>query len=177
PIHMIREMFKRHRSAFKHLRQFDCPLECPIRHEDRRHAIALEMLRGKLSHLACADDHDRLACQISEYLPGQFDRRITDRYGGLRYPGFTANFLRYGKRAIHQGTQVHSDGAGIGRNAIRFLHLAENLWLSDHHRIETGRDAKDMPDGVDIPEAVQMFRNRVLRDLMKFAEELADQPV
>src|SRR5438132_12690529 len=112
------------------------------------------MLRGKLSHLACADDHDRLACQISEYLPGQFDRRITDRYGGLRYPGFTANFLRYVKRAIHQCAQVHSDRAGIGRNAIRFLHLPETLWLSGHHRIQTGRDAKRMPYCAEVPEAV-----------------------
>ena len=95
----------------------------------------------------------------------------------MRDSGLAADFLGDGECAVHQRAQVHADRSGVRGDSIGFFDLAQNLRLADHHRIEAGRDPEDVTDRVGIPEAVEMFRNGVGRNLMKLAEKVADQAI
>src|ERR1700730_15353621 len=55
-----------------------------------------------------------------------------------------------------EGTVQHqADAACLGRMDVGKLELAENLRLADHHRIQTGADAKQMARGVTACEPIE----------------------
>ena len=53
-----------------------------------------------------------------------------------------AHFLRHRERALEQLVQQRAERAGRLGRAHRLLHLAEDLRLAQHHRVEAGGDAE-----------------------------------
>src|SRR5262249_41631380 len=153
PVHVILEVLEGYRSAFEYLREFHGAFKRPVRDEDRRYSRAPQMLRRELSHLAGANDHHDFARQGAEDLPGQLDRGIAARTRRLRDARFAAHTLGDSKRAAHQRAEIHADCAGIAGDAVRFLHLPQNLRLTDHHGVEARCNAEDVADRISIPEA------------------------
>src|SRR5262245_16770995 len=96
-VDMIREVFERNRSSLEDLSHFDSALEGTIRHQNRGHAIALEMLGGEFSHLTGADDHHGLSCKVTENLACEFNGSIADRDRRLRDPRFRPYAFGHGK--------------------------------------------------------------------------------
>ena len=156
-VHVVGEVFKRDRSALEYLRQFDGALERTIRNQHGRNARPLQVLRRKLAHFAGADDHDALSGKIAENLSGQLDGGVADGNCRLRNSRFATIFLCHGKRAIHERAQVHANGPGIGCDPVSIFNLAENLWLANHHRIQTCSNAKNVADHFRVPKAIEMF--------------------
>src|SRR5262249_44917332 len=69
---------------------------------------------------------------------------------------------------------MQPDRAGVSSEAIRFLHLTEDLGLPDKHGIQACRYSKDVADGLGVVEAVKMFGNRVRRNAGILANEVAE---
>src|SRR5437867_558580 len=147
-------MFERNGSPFEYFREFNRSLERSIRDKNRRDSSTPQMLRGKLTHFARADDHHDFARQGTKDLSRQLDGRIADGNGRLRNARLTPDTLGNSESAAHQCAEVHADGAGIACDAVGFLHLAENLRLADHHRVETRRNAENVTDRIRVPEGV-----------------------
>src|SRR3989442_820198 len=98
-----------------------------------------------------------LSGKIAENLSGQFDGGVADGDCRLRNSRFATNFLCHGKRAIHERAQVHANGPGIGCDPVGIFNLAENLWLANHHRIQTCSNAKNVADHFRVPKAIEML--------------------
>ena len=60
--------------------------------------------------------------------------------------GLRAHVLRHGERALEQAIQHEAEAAGGFRVAHRLLHLAQDLRLAQHHRVEPARDAERVRD-------------------------------
>ena len=72
---------------------------------------------------------------------------------------------------------LHRYSQRVRSNPESFLNLAQDLRLTDHHRIQARRDSKYVPDGFRVAEAVEMLRYGVGRDVMEFAKKLSDQAI
>src|SRR5260364_61518 len=59
---------------------------------------------------------------------------------------------------LEQAVQIGAKRARIQRSARRRFQLAENLRLSQYHRIQSGGDAEDMADCTGMRKRVQMRR-------------------
>jgi hypothetical protein len=118
-----------------------------------RHAarLARREVRGdQLDHLAGADEEHVQLAQVLEQLAGQphgrgrhADRMRADLGGG-------AHLLGHREAALEQLVQRRAERAGFVGQAHRLLHLAEDLRLAEHHRIEAGGDAEGVPRRVAV---------------------------
>ena len=129
------------------LGQADSAIVSAVGDENRRGAVRKQVPRRQFAHLSGADQVNVLALQRSENLLGQFDRDRGHRNGRRAYRGFRAHSLGYGESAGQQQIQLRVHRAYGARRRIGFLHLAENLRLADHHRIEARGDAEKMTNG------------------------------
>ena len=128
-----------------------------IRHEDLLHARTRQMTRRKLRHLTRADQHHSLLLQRSEDLAREFDSRIADRHGADADFGLGPHPLGDAECARHYRVQKSVDGALILRERIGGLELAQNLRLTDDHRVQACGDSKEMADRIATFEAVKVL--------------------
>ena len=103
-------------------------------------AARAEVPRGELAHPSGSDEQDPPACQILEDLLRQRRRRGGHRGRALADrrldPRPSAGMQRHPEEPIEQ----RAGRAGLERIA----HLAEDLALARHHRVEAGRDAEQV---------------------------------
>jgi hypothetical protein len=116
---------------------------------DRFRLAGGEMRRGQLDHLAGTDEQDARLAQVLEELAGQAHGGGGHADGMRADLGGGAHFLGDGEGALEQLVERAAQGAsGLG-GAHGVLHLAEDLRLAQHHRIESARDTEGVTrDGV-----------------------------
>ena len=102
----------------------------------------------QFAHFPGADQQHRLVLQCAENLAGQFDRGERDRNGVAGDIGFGTHPLGDRKGLVQEAVQDQSGGLVVGGIAVGRLDLTQDLGLADDHRVETGGDPKDVPDGV-----------------------------
>ncbi len=114
------------------------------------------MSRGKLDHLARADQEHFLLGEAGENARGELDRRGGHRDDVGADSGVAAHFLRHREGALEQLVEQRSERAGGFGDASRFFHLAQDLRLADHHGIEARGDAERVPHGFGLRKRVQV---------------------
>ena len=128
----------------------------PVRDRRDQAAARAEVARRQLAHLAGADEQDGAAAEVAEHLLGE--GRGGGRDGGRALadrrldPGAAAGVERLPEEAVEERAR---------RAALEGVaHLAEDLALSRHERVEAGRDAEQVQRGAVVPEAVEDGRER-----------------
>ena len=128
----------------------------PVRDRRDRGATGAQVARGQLAHLAGADEQHGAAVEIAEDLlcerggGGRHRRRaLADRGLDARA---TARVQRLAEEAVEQRAG-RTDLEGIA-------HLAEDLALAGHERVETGGDAEQVEGGAVVAEPVEHRRER-----------------
>ena len=138
------------------LSQPDRAIVSAIRNEDGSAPMRHQMPRRQFAHLACADDKNVLPLQRAEDLLCQFDSHGRNRYRRRSHRGLAAHPLGDRKRAAEKLVQLSANRAHRSRRRVGFLHLTQNLRLSHHHGIQAGSHAKQVPNGILLPEFVEM---------------------
>ena len=101
-----------------------------------------EMRGAQLDHFACAYEQYLLLLQAGEDACRQLDRGRRHGHHVGADLGIGAHFLGHGEGALEQLVQQGPQGAGRFGLAHRFLHLAEDLRLAQHHGFQARGDAK-----------------------------------
>ena len=110
-------------------------------------ALAGEVRRRQLDHLAGADhQHAGLGDRREDAL-GELHRRGGHRDRRAADVGVRAHVLGDGEGPLEQPVEHQAQRARRFGVPHRLLHLAEDLRLAQHHRVEPARDAERMRDG------------------------------
>ena len=117
-----------------------------IRDDDARRALLSQPLDGGASHLAGADDEDRLAFQRAQAALCRRHRGGRDRRGCAADLSLRARRFAGGQRVAKEAVQRASERFGLRRRDVRVFDLPENFGFADQHRIEAGADAEEMFD-------------------------------
>ena len=125
------------------------------------------MGRGQLDHLARSDEQEPLVGDCREDALGQLHGRGGHRYRCGADVGLTTNVLRDGERALEQAIQDEAKAAGGFRAPHRLFHLAQDLRLAQHHRIEAARNPESVFDGALARQRVEVRRQRIPRDAVE----------
>ena len=145
-----------------------------IRDRDAGESRAAQRDERRLDHLAGADQQRALVLERLEDLTGEIDRdaRHRDRpRGDLR---LAAHALGGREGAGEEAVQQRTARAGLGREAVRLLHLTEDLRLADHQRVDRRRDAEHVAHRVVVDVLVE---DGVLRALLRERRRLAELAV
>ena len=110
----------------------------------------------QFAHLAGPDQEDLLPLKRTEYLLRQIDGNRGHRNRGTADLSLAAHPFRNAKGILQQLVEAGLCRSDRLRDRIGFLHLAQNLRLADHHRVQARRHAKKMPHGVLLPVFVDM---------------------
>ncbi len=131
-----------------------------------------EVRGAEFDHFAGADEEDFLFRQAVEDARRKMHRRggHGNRVGADR--GGRADFLGHREGALEQLAQQRADGSGFFGNARRLLHLAEDLRLAQHHRIQPRRDAEHVAHGFLLRMLV-----KIGLDLLRRQRVIFGQPV
>src|SRR5271169_5013391 len=156
-IDCIVKLVESNRFAVKLLGQYGGAIVGAVADEDFVCAMSQQVARGEFAHLACSDEVNALAFEIAEDLFGQFygDRGNGNCRSSNR--GFSPYSLGNGKGARIQRIELGVDRADSARGGIGFFHLAQNLRLAYHHRVQARSDAKDMANGVALAILVEIL--------------------
>jgi len=137
----------------------------------------LRFARGKVrsaqfDHFTGADEQHLLFGNVLEDALGQVYGCRRHRYDVGADGGSGAHLLRHGEGLLEQLVQQRAHRAGILRHACRMLHLAEDLRLAQHHRIEAAGDAEHVPHGIAAGQCVEVRGNLLRQQLMIFGQPL-----
>ena len=99
---------------------------------------------------------DGLAAQAAEDLAGEIDGDRCDGDGGAADLGLGADSLGHREGALQERFERRGDGAGLARDGVGLLDLAEDLRLADDHGVERAGDAEEMADGLALAELVEV---------------------
>ena len=86
-----------------------------------------------------------------------------------------AHVLGHREGALEQAVEHQAEAAGGLGVPHGLLHLAEDLRLAQHHRIEAARDAKRVGDRLFARQRVDVRRQRILRDAVEVLEPAHDR--
>src|SRR5690606_3562444 len=136
-----------------------------IDHDELAGTRGLQMHGGLLGHVPRTDDEYGATDELAEDARRQIDRDGRD----ARRPSCDFGFAAYPFGALdrerHASIEHGADRPALLGLRVGGLHLAEDLRLADHHRLEAGGDAKNVPRGVGLRsrEDVALERARVDR--------------
>ena len=144
-------------SSVELVRHSDGAIVGAIRNENGSGAMSEQVASCKFAHLACANQINALAVQVTENLLGQFDGDGSDRDGRRTDSSFCANALGYGEGASEQLIELGPDGAHRARRCVGFFYLSQNLGLAHNHRVKAGGHAEDVPNRILFTIFVEML--------------------
>ncbi len=129
-------------------RQLRGPLEVAAP-EDRGPGPAAHQVAGRqLAHLAGPHQEDVTVAQLAEDLLGELHRDERDRDRVVADARLRSRPLGGGHRSVPERVQDRPE-RGRGRGIlVGRLHLAQDLRLTEDHRVEAGRDPEDVADRV-----------------------------
>ena len=122
-----------------------------VRDEGDARAPGEQVARGLLADLAGADQQDRAAVEVAEHLLRERGRRGRDGRGALADRGLRAHLAAGVQRLPEHAVEQQAGRPGLVRGA----HLAEDLALPGHERVEPGRDAEQVQRGGLVVQAVE----------------------
>ena len=141
-------------------------LERAIGDRDRLRVLRGEMRGAELDHLAGADEQHVLAGQAAE-------DALRHPHGGGRHRyrlgadlGRAAHFLGYREGALEQVIQHQAEPAGTAGEPLSLLHLAQDLGLAQHHRIQAAGDAERVPNRARLRQHIGMAPQFVQAQLL-----------
>ena len=145
-----------------------------IRDEYFGHTGAAQMTQRGFGHLPRPDHQDAFSFERTEDVARQLDRGVADGDGAFANVGFRTHALGDVEGAGHHQVEESAERAVLFGHRVGAFELAENLRLADDHRIEAGRDAKQMADRVRAVVAVQIRHHPGSFDGAGFGEECFD---
>ena len=109
---------------------------------DAGRILRREVRGTQLDHFAGPDEQHLLLVQAGKDPRRELDRSRRHRHAVRANARGRAHFLGDRKRALKQLVQHGAQRPRVFRRARRLLHLTEDLRLPQHHRVQTGCDAK-----------------------------------
>ena len=134
-----------------------------------------EMRRRELDHLAGADEQQALVGDRREDPLGELDRRRRHRDRRAADVGLRAHVLGHREGALEQAVEHQPERAGRLRVPDRLLHLAQDLRLAQHHRIEAARHPERVRDRLLPRQRVDVGRQRIPRHVVELLQPLDDR--
>ena len=101
---------------------------------------------GQLAHLAGAEEQRPAVLDAAQRGGRELDRGSRDRLGHVREARLGAHPLARPERILEEPVQQRPGRAGGQRGVVGLAHLAENLRLARHERVEPGRHAEEVLD-------------------------------
>jgi len=144
-----------HRVPVQLRRQRLRALDRAVGHDDRLRVARGEVRCGEFDHLAGADEQDLAVRKRAEDALGGAHRCRGHRHRLRADVGRRAHFLRDGEGALEQVVQQQPHAAGFAREPLGLLHLAEDLRLAEHHRIQTAGHAERVAHGIGLRQNVR----------------------
>ncbi len=129
-----------------------------VGYQDGAGSLLHQMARGQLAHLARANQEDRAALERSEDLARQLDGHRGDGNRVRANFSFGADLFGGGKGALQQVFELAADGARSAGHGESLFHLAQNLRLAHHHRVQAGGHAEQMANGVLVAVLIEVRR-------------------
>ena len=99
--------------------------------------------------------------EVAEDAPRHVDRHARDADHPASEGRLGAHPLGHRERPAHAPPEAPAQRAGRERGVVRGLHLAEDLRLSQDHRVEARRDPEDVTHGLLTPLLVEVLGDRV----------------
>jgi len=147
--------------------ELDPTLERAVRDGDRSRLARSEVRCSELDHLPGSDQQQSLLLKRRKNPLRKFDRRGRHRDRGGADVGLGPHVLRDGEGALEQTIEHEPERARRLRRSHRVLHLAENLRLAQHNRIEAARHAKRVRNRLFLRQGVDMRRERVRFEVVR----------
>jgi hypothetical protein len=139
-------------------------LERAVGHGHGLGAARGEVRGDQLDHLARADEQHVQLIERAEELHRLAHGRGGHADGVRADLGGRAHFLGDRERALEELVQRGAERAGRIGLAHGLLHLAEDLGLAQHHRIEAGGHAEHVARGIAVLEHVAVVEQLAARD-------------
>ena len=114
---------------------------------------ALQVPRGQLAHLPGAEQQRALALGAPELADAELDRGGRNRLRQLVQLRLGAHALAGAQGVLEQPVQQRTGRAARASRLVGVPHLAEDLRLARDERVEPGRDAEEMRDGLAVVPA------------------------
>jgi hypothetical protein len=127
-----------------------------VGHVQGQRALVREVARGELAHLPRAQQQHGAALQAAEDLPRQLHPGVGDGHGEPPQLGLAADLLGHREGLGEQRVQHRPHRLAGLREREGVLHLAQDLRLAHHHRVEAGRHAERVTDGLVLQVRVQV---------------------
>jgi len=113
------------------------PLQGTVGDHDALYTQVMQMTGDQGDGLAGANQQGLAALQVAENLFGQADGGKCHGHRVFADGCISAHLLGGIERGLKQPTQQRTNGTGLTRHGVGGLHLAQNLRLAQHQRIET----------------------------------------
>ncbi len=155
------QLVQRDRGGSEARGQLLAALERPVGDGDRLRVPGGEVRGGEIDHLAGADQQQVLVGERRVDALGELDRRRGHRNRRAADVGVASHVLRHRERALEKAVEDQAQSARRFGAAHRLLHLAENLRLAEHHRIEPAGDAKGVRDRAILRQRVDIRMERL----------------
>ena len=110
---------------------------------------------GQFRHLPRAQDQHVESGEIPEDFFRERDRRVAHRHGAFAESRLGSHALADGERAVEQAVGQRAGVLEGARRREGVLHLPQDLRLADHHRVQAGRHAEGVADGLGVEVRVE----------------------
>ena len=144
------------RAAVEAVRETRRALERAVRDREARRALRGEVRRAQLDHFAGTDEEHVLVFQAREDAGRELDGRRGHGNAVCAHASGRAYFLGDGKRALEKPVQHRAERSGRLGGARRFLHLAEDLRLAEHHRVQPRSDPERVKYRLFLVEGIKV---------------------
>jgi hypothetical protein len=171
----LRQFVQRDRFGLQSRRQRRATLERAVGNGDRSRLPCGEVRRAQIDHLARADQQHALLGDRRKDALGEPDRGGGHRNRCAADVGMRAHVLGDGKRALEQAVEHQPQRSRRRGSLHRLLHLAQDLRLTQDHRIESARDAERVRNGPFLRQRVDVLRQRRPGHAMERLEPLHDR--
>ncbi|MNG89244.1 hypothetical protein D3C79_481020 [compost metagenome] len=114
------------------------PLKGTVGHDDAAHALLMQVAGDQGDGFAGTDQQGLAAAQVAEDLLGQADRGKRHRHRVFADGSVGAHLLGGTESGLEQAPEQWADGASLTRHGVGGLHLAEDLRLAEHQRVQAG---------------------------------------
>ena len=142
------------------MREVARALDIAVGDEQAADVVAFEVPGEQLDGHAGTDQQCRMPGKIREKLLRETHGRICHRHRAGADFGVGPDLLGDGKRVLEQPAELFADRAALLCLAIGVLELAQDLRLTEHHRVEPAGDPKDVPDRVVLLHRENRLRKR-----------------
>jgi len=173
--HALEELVVRDRGALELVGQLDRALVGAVGDEHRAHALADQVLRRQLAHLAGTDHEDRAPLERVEDLLRKLDGGVADRHGALADGRLGADALPDLERLTEHPVEEALGGARLAGEVVGLLHLMEDLGLAHDHRVERGDHPEQVLHDRVALDDVEVARQLVTIEVVEVAQEVDDR--